>query len=550
MPNSHKTITIRKALSRAVIVITSLSILLSVIVSTVIDVSNQKKNLIEELNTLAGIISFNAYVPLVFVDKDEMQKQLKAYEKVEYIKNIHIYQVDDFTGTISLFATYDTGKNPPIPSRVKKLSNKVTANVEGDTIEVIYPIRTDDTEGAISATPKIDGYVYILGTDQPIQRALQNRVSIDIFVGLVILISVLLITLTFQRRFSRPIEALSAVVKDVSKNKNYDVIVPNAKITELDLLAKSINTLFARTLAQLERQKKDEQEIRQLNQNLEMKVNQRTIALKEANQELLSTLERMHQYQTKIVENEKMASLGQMVAGVAHEVNTPLGLGITGSTLLKDKLEELKSHFDNKTLTSSHMSRFIEDGVENLDLIYRNLNRAAELVSSFKQLAVTHETQEGKRVNLCLFTQEVISTLTGELAKFPHKVSVEGDNTLEVWTKPPVVQQIIENLISNSLIHAFNAEQHGNIVITISQNNNNAIIDYQDDGNGVPINIRNRIFDPFVTTRRGEGGSGLGMHLVYNLVTQALDGSIKLDTEATKGAHFVIEIPIAEGDFS
>jgi len=550
MPNSHKTITIRKALSRAVIVITSLSILLSVIVSTVIDVSNQKKNLIEELNTLAGIISFNAYVPLVFVDKDEMQKQLKAYEKVEYIKNIHIYQVDDFTGTISLFATYDTGKNPPIPSRVKKLSNKVTANVEGDTIEVIYPIRTDDTEGAISATPKIDGYVYILGTDQPIQRALQNRVSIDIFVGLVILISVLLITLTFQRRFSRPIEALSAVVKDVSKNKNYDVIVPNAKITELDLLAKSINTLFARTLAQLERQKKDEQEIRQLNQNLEMKVNQRTIALKEANQELLSTLERMHQYQTKIVENEKMASLGQMVAGVAHEVNTPLGLGITGSTLLKDKLEELKSHFDNKTLTSSHMSRFIEDGVENLDLIYRNLNRAAELVSSFKQLAVTHETQEGKRINLCLFTQEVISTLTGELSKFPHKVSVEGDNTLEVWTKPPVVQQIIENLISNSLIHAFNAEQHGNIVITISQNNNNAIIDYQDDGNGVPINIRNRIFDPFVTTRRGEGGSGLGMHLVYNLVTQALDGSIKLDTEATKGAHFVIEIPIAEGDFS
>lgn len=549
MPNSHKTITIRKALSRAVIVITSLSILLSVIVSTVIDVSNQKKNLIEELNTLAGIISFNAYVPLVFVDKDEMQKQLKAYEKIEYIKNIHIYQVDDFTGTISLFATYNTGDNPPIPSRVKKLSNKITANIEGDNIEVIYPIRTDDTDSAFSANPKIDGYVYILGTDAPIQKALKNRVSIDVVVGLVILVSVLLITLTFQRRFSRPIEALSAVVKDVSKNKNYDVIVPNAKITELDMLAKSINTLFARTLAQLERQKKDEQEIRQLNQNLELKVNQRTVALKEANQELLSTLERMHQYQTKIVENEKMASLGQMVAGVAHEVNTPLGLGITGSTLLKDKLEELKSHFDNKTLTSSHMSRFIEDGVENLDLIYRNLNRAAELVSSFKQLAVTHETQEGKRINLYDFTNEVISTLTGELAKFPHQVSVEGDKTLEIWTKPPVIQQIIDNLISNSLIHAFDYEQHGHIVITLSELNNNVVIDYQDDGNGVPIDIRSRIFDPFVTTRRGEGGSGLGLHLVYNLVTQALDGSIKLNTETQKGAHFIIEIPITEGDF-
>ncbi|WP_372766992.1 ATP-binding protein [Pseudoalteromonas sp.] len=529
------------------IVITSLSILLSVIVSTVIDVNNQKKNLIEELNTLAGIISFNAYVPLVFLDNDEMQKQLKAYEKIDYIKNIHIYQVDDFTGSISLFATYDTADNPPIPSRVKKLSNKITANVEGDNIEVIYPIQTDDTEDITSSNTKIDGYVYILGTDAPIQKALKNRISIDIIVGLMILVSVLLITLTFQRRFSRPIEALSAIVKDVSKNKNYDVVVPNAKITELDLLAKSINTLFARTLAQLERQKKDEKEIRQLNQNLELKVNQRTVALKEANQELLSTLERMHQYQTKIVENEKMASLGQMVAGVAHEVNTPLGLGITGSTLLKDKLEELKSHFDNKTLTSSHMSRFIEDGVENLDLIYRNLNRAAELVSSFKQLAVTHETQEGKHINLYHFTNEVISTLTGELAKLPHKVCVEGDTTLEIWTKPPVIQQIIENLISNSLIHAFYPEQQGNIIISISKRDNHAIIDYQDDGKGVPIDIRNRIFDPFVTTRRGEGGSGLGMHLVYNLVTQALDGSIKLNTEAQKGAHFIIEIPIIEG---
>ncbi|MEC8326441.1 MAG: ATP-binding protein [Pseudomonadota bacterium] len=547
MQNNHKTITIRKALSRAVIVITSLSILLSVIVSTVLDVSNQKKNLIEELNTIAGIISFNAYVPVVFLDQDEMHKQLKAYEKIDYIKNIHIYQVDEFSGAISLFATYNTGENPPIASKVKKLTNRVSSNIDGDNIEVIYPIRTDDNDNVISANPKIDGYVYILGTDAPIQEALKNRISVDVVVGVVILLSVLLITLTFQRRFSRPIEALSTVVKDVSKNKNYDVIVPTAKITELDMLAKSINTLFARTLAQLERQKKDEQEIRQLNQNLEQKVNQRTEALKEANQELLSTLERMHQYQTKIVENEKMASLGQMVAGVAHEVNTPLGLGITGSTLLKDKLEELRVNFENKTLTSSHMSRFIEDGVENLDLIYRNLNRAAELVSSFKQLAVTHETQEDKLIHLHDFINQVITTLSSELTKFPHQVSIEGDTHLEVWTKPPIIQQIIENLISNSLIHAFNPEQQGNIVITVSANEHATIIDYQDDGNGVPISIRNRIFDPFVTTRRGEGGSGLGLHLVYNLVTQALDGSIKLDTEAQTGAHFIIELPIKQG---
>ena len=545
MPNTHKTITIRKALSRAVILVTSLSILLSIIVSTVLDVSNQKQSLIKELNTIAGIIAYNAYVPVVFLDEDEMQKQLKAYKDIDYIKNIHIYQEDEFSGAISLFATYDAEGSSPIPSRVKKLSRNITANIEDQEIEVIYPIRIDDTD--LGTNSRVDGYVYILGSDKPINDALRNRLSVDLIVALLILLSVLLITITFQRRFSRPIEALSAVVKDVSKNKNYDAVVPNAKITELDMLARSINTLFARTLAQIERQKKDEQEIRQLNQNLEVKVNQRTVALKEANQELLSTLERMQQYQNKIVESEKMASLGQMVAGVAHEVNTPLGLGITGSTLIRDKIEELKINFDNKTLTSSHMSRFIDDGIENLDLIYRNLNRAAELVSSFKKLAVTHETQEEKEINLISFTNEVIASMTGDLNKYPHQVTVDGDSNLEFHTKPPVIQQIIENLINNSLIHAFDDEQQGHIKLTITQHDGFAVIDYSDDGKGVPVNIRNRIFDPFVTTRRGEGGSGLGLHLVYNLVTQALDGSIKLNTENKKGAQFTIEFPISRG---
>lgn len=544
MPIPHKTITIRKALSRAVILITSLSILLSIIVSTVIDVSNQKKTLIKELNTLAGIISFNAYVPVVFLDEDEMQKQLKAYEEIEYIKNIHIYQVDEFTGVISLFATYNTADNPPIPSQIKKLSNQSTATIVGDSIEVSFPIKTEDTNYGDTNAPKIDGYVYILGTDRPITDSLRNSVAIDLFVALIILFSVLLITLTLQRRFSRPIEQLSEIVKDVSKNKNYDVVVPHAKIAELDVLAKSINTLFARTLSQMERQKKDEQEIRLLNQNLEIKVNQRTTALKEANQELLSTLERMHQYQNKIVENEKMASLGQMVAGVAHEVNTPLGLGITGSTLLKDKLAELKDHFDNKTLTSSHMQRFVDDGMENLELIYRNLNRAADLVSSFKQLAVTHEKQDIKQVKLVSFANEVITTLNSELSKFPHQIEVDGDTNLEVWTKPPVIQQILENLITNSLIHAFDEGEKGHIKISMSKQGAFATIDYQDDGKGVPVNIQSRVFDPFVTTRRGEGGSGLGLHLVYNLVTQALGGNIRLNDENAKGANFIIEIPI------
>ncbi|PAJ73699.1 HAMP domain-containing histidine kinase [Pseudoalteromonas sp. NBT06-2] len=535
MPRYGQTISIKKALIRTVILITAFCLFLSVSVSTYLDIAKQRTITINKLTTYADIIAFNAQVSLLFDDENTENKRLIAFRAVKEIKNIHIYKIDDFTNETSFFTSYNAPNTPPIPVKINKIKAPFTPESIGNHIDVIRPIMFEGI---------IQGYVYIRGDLSALNAYIKDKLIIDISVAFSVLIVVFILSLRIQRQLSNPIERLSTLVQGVSKNKNYDIRAPHVNVLELNQLSHSLNVLFSRTQAQLERQKKDEQEIRLLNQNLEEKVNLRTIALKEANQELLNTLERMHQYQNQIVENEKMASLGQMVAGVAHEVNTPIGLGVTGSTLLKDKLTEIKSAFDNKTLTSKQLSRFIDDGIENLELVYRSLNRAAELISSFKQVDVNQDTESYLMININDLINEVLLSMKKDINLNQHQIIIECPESLYIQSKAEPLRQILENLIENSLIHAFDEITSGIITIKVVIDEGQCQINYTDNGKGVPRNIRNRIFDPFVTTRRGEGGSGLGMHLVYNLVTQAIKGRITLNNTSSTGVNFIITFPI------
>tara|TARA_X000000368_G_scaffold312193_1_gene249957 strand:- start:305 stop:1150 length:846 start_codon:yes stop_codon:yes gene_type:complete len=274
-------------------------------------------------------------------------------------------------------------------------------------------------------------------------------------------------------------------------------------------------------------------------------VSHRTTALKDANQELIQTLEKLHQFQRQIVQNEKMASLGDMVAGVAHEVNTPIGLGVTASTMMLDRLEVIQKDFDNKTLKASAMKRFLDESKENLNIIYRNLNRAAELISSFKQVAVDQTSESSRSFCVVQLVNEILLSLQPRLKKLKHNINVNCDPTLNVETKAGPINQILINLIMNSVIHGFESMEEGTIDISAELVSDNKLkLVYTDNGKGIPPEIRKRIFDPFVTTKRGQGGSGLGMHLVYNLVTQALNGSISITSEEGEGVEFIIVFPV------
>ncbi|CAM4232749.1 ATP-binding protein [Pseudoalteromonas byunsanensis] len=528
---------IRKVLISAVMLVTALCLSLSISISTYLDIKEQRQLIINKLDMIAEIVSFNAQITLIFEDRKTEEKRLKSFKAVDLVKNIHIYDIDDVTNKPVFFTSYNASKTPPVPLKVNSIEELKEPRITEDYVELIKPVIYED---------KIEGYVYIRGGLERLNEYINTKILVDITLTLFVLLLVLLVARGIQRRIARPIEELSILLQDVSKNHNYSARASSSHIEEINILASSLNVMLTRTQNQLERHQADKLEIKKLNQSLEEKVNQRTIALREANQELLNTLERMHQYQNQIVENEKMASLGQMVAGVAHEVNTPIGLGVTGSTLLRDKLADIKVAFEQKNLTSKQLERFITDGIENLDLIYRNLNRAADLISSFKRVAVSQDLELSSDVNLATLLDNIIKAMKPDLVSKHPTINIDCQEDLVISSKAGPLQQIFEQLISNSLLHGFTSSEGNVIDIKIAKDQNQLTIEYSDNGCGVSSSIKKRIFDPFVTTRRGEGGSGLGMHLVYNLITQALHGNISLDESCKAGAKFILTLPLGE----
>lgn len=342
----------------------------------------------------------------------------------------------------------------------------------------------------------------------------------------------------------QPLVKLIEDIGQISQSKNYTLELASQPYKELDILAKNINVLLLRTDKHINKIIDDHQYALSQNQALENRLSARTDALKESNQELLSTLEKLHEFQGQLVETEKMASLGDMVAGIAHEVNTPIGLGVTASSLLSDKLNEIKVAFEDKTLKSSQLKKFLTDGVENVSIIFRNLERAAKLISSFKKVAVDQSNAESSTFNVHDLLEEILLTLSAKLVSSNVTVSLICPEELNIRSKSGPINQILINLILNSIYHAFEEVEHGKITINVMNLSDQLHINYSDDGQGIDNAMKAKIFDPFTTTKRGSGGSGLGMHLVYNLVTQALDGHIVLDNEPEHGVSFDITFPV------
>lgn len=290
-------------------------------------------------------------------------------------------------------------------------------------------------------------------------------------------------------------------------------------------------------------QKQVELEIKQLNDQLEEKVRIRTTALSESNKQITETLEELKRTQQNLVESEKMASLGGLVAGVAHEINTPIGISVTATSFLQDEISTLKAKLDDNSLSRSYVEALIERAAESAALLNSNLNRAAALVSSFKQVAVDQSSEACYSFKLAENINQVIISLKHKLKQAHCQMHVNCPEDLAIYSFPGRFVQIYSNLILNSLIHGFeNWEGPCDIYIEIQRQQDKLQIDYRDTGKGIAAEIGERIFEPFVTSKRGSGGSGLGTHIIYNIVTQLLKGEIQYIAE-TQGAHFVIEIP-------
>jgi C4-dicarboxylate-specific signal transduction histidine kinase len=284
--------------------------------------------------------------------------------------------------------------------------------------------------------------------------------------------------------------------------------------------------------------------LKEANDQLELRVLHRTASLHAANDELSNALHKLQATQQQLVEAEKMSSLGGLVAGVAHEINTPIGICLTAASSLQDDLTVLSRRYKSGEMTEQGFLDFLQLADESLQMLVSNNQRAAQLIQSFKQVAVDQSSEDKRHFLLKAYIQEVLFSLQPKLKKTPHKVKVSCDEGIELESYPGAVAQILTNLIMNSLIHGFEHKPQGNIIIEAHQEDDQVCILYRDDGCGMNQEAVKRVFEPFFTTKRGGGGSGLGSHLVYNLVTQKLNGSIHCSSELSQGVVFIIRIPL------
>jgi len=257
--------------------------------------------------------------------------------------------------------------------------------------------------------------------------------------------------------------------------------------------------------------------------------------------------EMIRDQQDQLLESERMAALGGLVAGVAHEINTPVGIGVTAASHLRDKVARYRELYEAGRLRRSEFEAFLDDSGESAKMILSNLEKAAQLIQGFKGVAVD-QTGEGQRsFDLKQYLEEVLLSLRPEFRRTGHSVTLSCDEGILVDSYPGAVSHTITNLVMNSLIHGFDGREGGQIRIEAHADGETATLVFSDDGIGMTPEIRKQIYDPFFTTRRGQGGSGLGMHVVYNSVTKSLDGSISCTSSPGEGTTFTIEFPLRNG---
>ncbi|HEY9043880.1 MAG TPA: ATP-binding protein [Rheinheimera sp.] len=291
-------------------------------------------------------------------------------------------------------------------------------------------------------------------------------------------------------------------------------------------------------------QQKQELEVKQQSLREEIERRRHTEgALRGKQTELEKIVDDLKQAQDRLVQSEKMAALGGLVAGITHEVNTPVGIGVTATSFLAEKLQTLSAAYADKTLTPKMLEHFIEEASQGTELLQSNLIRASELIASFKQIAVDQTSEAVRTINLADYLHEVIRSLQPNFKKTHHQIEVNCPDNIVLSCPAGAISQIFTNLLMNSLIHGFEDMENGLVRITVLDEDDNVDIKYSDNGKGLSPDQLEKLFHPFFTTKRDQGGSGLGTHITYNLVRQTLGGSIQVSSEPGKGLHYHICFP-------
>jgi len=338
------------------------------------------------------------------------------------------------------------------------------------------------------------------------------------------------------RAQSRPFQQLQSIAGKISSGQ-YDVEALSSSIVEFQ----EVSNTFVRMA---ERVRSREGELTDLNAKLESRVELRTSELLEINDELTKSVLRLETTMEQLVQSEKLASLGSLVAGIAHELNTPIGNAKIAVSSQQDYLRDIQNDLENNTLKKSSLNQFVEDITSTADMGFRNMERATELIRSFKQVAVDQTSSQQRLFSLSTMINEVLVTLRPTLKKHPVHVDTRVPANIEMNSLPGPLSQILTNLINNAIFHGLGKKANIEIHIEAECVNDQVHLIFQDTGIGMSESDQKRAFDPFFTTKMGQGGSGLGLNIVHRMVKGMLKGDIILDSTEGAGTTFRLILPI------
>ncbi|MBC7009638.1 sensor histidine kinase [Pseudoalteromonas sp. BZK2] len=398
---------------------------------------------------------------------------------------------------------------------------------------------------------------------------------------------IILFLLAFRKRLTEPLAQFTEQIEDLELNdlEGRHIEIHTTEHNELKVMEESFNRLIDKVVLyreELEHTQKElvlsNEKLDQHNLQLEQEVARKTSNLsqammdlqqqkyelekqkltlteeidlrKQTEQELITKQTELQRYvdelnlaHERLVGSEKMAALGGLVAGITHDVNTPIGIGVTATSFLQERLDQIEAAYKEKTLSPKALEEFINDAKQSTSLLTSNLDRASELVASFKQIAVDQASEAVRTINFKEYLGEVIRSLHPKLKKTSHHINLDCPEDLTLNLPAGAISQIFTNLIMNALIHGFEGIESGIIDIIIKDEEDEVVIDFKDNGNGVSEHQLEKLFDPFFTTKRDQGGSGLGTHITLNLVKQTLGGDIEVTSEVGKGLHYHISFP-------
>jgi signal transduction histidine kinase len=449
------------------------------------------------------------------LDKAKVDSLIEAEMIAPEVKSIRVFDIN----VSNLFS----GKTRDEQGKIVNASN---APIKGDLVQAPLSYSEFDPGNRNSQKLANIGQVEIKFSRDQINAALNAELAHKVF-EILILDFILVITLSFSLRMVFvPLKQLRDSLNDLAIHETNEVEeLPEGRRDEFGEVAVGFNRIQRKMKSTIGMARQSEETAKRASLNAEQ------------------ALHELKQTQDSLVQAERLASLGGLVAGVAHEINTPVGITLTGASILQEATDRINIVMNTGNIKKSQIQEYIDTAVESSRLIMANSQRAAELIHSFKQIAVDQTSESKRPFKVKDYIDEVVMCLHPRLKKTNIQVKVNCEKDVELDSYSGAFAQIMTNLIMNSLTHAYEASDTGCIEITAALHSDVLVLKFADDGKGIRPEFIGKIFDPFFTTQLGKGGSGLGLNIVFNLIAKKLGGSINVTSILGKGAQFTIRIP-------